>query len=919
TVRDANGATSDATVSLDIISINDVPTVDLNGGLAGTGHDVTFIENGAGVTIVSPDVTLSDDDDTALVSAQVVLTNGNDGDVLDVAALPAGITALVSPSGGLSGPGTITVTLSGTGILADYETALQAITYRSTSDNPDTTQRLIEVTVNDGEDASVIALSRVTVTAVNDAPIAADDGTPAPLAVLEDTPFIFDPVTSNDIDLEGDVLTITAIDGMTITAGGFVTLASGRVDLDSDGVTLTFNPTPNSFGPVSFTYTVSDGALSDMATINIDVVSVNDAPIAVDDGPVVLLEDDVAYFDPVLANDSDVEGQALSIVAIDGQSISAGVSVFVTNGQITLGVDNRTLEFVPDPDYFGQTTITYSVSDGIDQSDATVTFDVTGVDDVIVNTGAPANQTFEDGQIVSLGMAAFFADPDNDPILYSGSGLPGGLTIDSGTGLISGQLDSDASLGGTYTVLVEANDRNNPTVSTTFDITVTNTVPVAGGNIVTSVIDGDAVFIDTSAQFVDADGDTLTYSTTALPTWLTFDSGTGILSGVAPADASVSGPIAIIVTADDGEGGSDQFSLTLTPQNAVPVVLGSAPDLLVSDGDIVTFDVAAHFADGVPDNDALTLSVTGLPAGVTFDALTGQISGVVSSQSGGSGSFTVVMTADDGQGGVVSDGFTITVGGDDAVEAPNLFANFLDLVDDDDTGSKEESGQTGLTVSDAAEISGGTVTLEEGEDVVQAVVNSIEPLRSGTDELDGFIDVTGFGVRDGEGQFLFPDGTSLLDFDNGSFLDVEPGSSMLDAVTVSATARSGLLLIELNDRAGDTMRVAQVRLAVSGMEQWPSWMTMLRDKLVSVRPPVGLETLDLTMAIVFEDGQSVLKMVRVNVETGAIENVEKPAKESEDVTSPPDEATPDLTGNQDGKTVAENAGQVEGLRASLTD
>ncbi len=86
----------------------------------------------------------------------------------------------------------------------------------------------------------------------------------------------------------------------------------GTVRLNADG-TLRFSPEPGFNGPLSFTYTISDGDATDTATVNLTVDSINDPPIAEPDlvsGP----EDTVLTFDP-RANDADPENDPLTITA----------------------------------------------------------------------------------------------------------------------------------------------------------------------------------------------------------------------------------------------------------------------------------------------------------------------------------------------------------------------------------------------------------------------------------------------------------------------------------------------------------------------------------------------------------------------------------------------------------------------------
>ncbi|MEP4292305.1 MAG: tandem-95 repeat protein, partial [Rhizobiaceae bacterium] len=520
TTRDPSGATDTTTVSLNILILNDAPIVDLDASAPGSGYATSYTENGIGIAIVDSDVSISDEDHLTAASASVTLTNGQIGDLLEAGALPGGISASIVPSTALTSPGTITVTLSGVASLADYQSAFQALTYRSTSEDPDTTNRVIEFVVSDGEDDSITQSTTITVSSVNDAPFAVDDGVPTPISVTEDVPVLINPVASNDYDFEGDTLTITEIDGNAIVPGGFVNVATGRVDLALDGVTLTYSPTLNFFGPATFTYTLSDGALTDTANVNLDVVPVNDAPIALDDGPVVLVEDGSVFYDPVLSNDSDVEGDTLLIEMIDGQAIAPTGSVTIASGTITLGADGRTLQYVPNPDFNGAAVISYVVGDGQATATANVTFDVTAVDDPITLVTTPPDLAFNDSDPVSLPMAGYFDDPDADALVYTISGLPIGLSYDSATGLISGVLDSSASQSSPYSVTVSVDDGVSSIVSTGFTLDVVNIAPVATVDQTLVVQEGDTLNVDTAALFTDADNDTLTYAASGLPAWV---------------------------------------------------------------------------------------------------------------------------------------------------------------------------------------------------------------------------------------------------------------------------------------------------------------------------------------------------------------------------------------------------------------
>ncbi|MEZ5807864.1 MAG: Ig-like domain-containing protein [Zhengella sp.] len=213
----ALATTATLTTTIHVIPVNDAPTLDLdddNGSGAVGGHyNGAYTENGAPAAI-SGGVLISDFDDTMLEGATIRLTNGFAGDQLTVGTLPAGISLAGAAPGSLTSAGTITIELTGSATLADYQAAIAAITYSSVSENPDTTTRDITVSVTDGELSSAVRSASITVTAVNDAPA----GSIADLPVTEDT-----EATAN------------VLDGVTDAEGDTVTVASASIDLDGDG------------------------------------------------------------------------------------------------------------------------------------------------------------------------------------------------------------------------------------------------------------------------------------------------------------------------------------------------------------------------------------------------------------------------------------------------------------------------------------------------------------------------------------------------------------------------------------------------------------------------------------------------------------------------------------------------------------
>jgi len=212
----------------------------------------------------------------------------------------------------------------------------------------------------------------VTVAPVNDAPDAVNDGTVAASAVTtnEDVAATNIVVLANDTDPEGNPLTVTAASS-----------PNGVVTINADG-TLNFTPATNFNGDTTITYSISDGqGGTDTATVFVKVNPVNDAPDAVNDGtvaaPAVTTNEDVAATNiAVLTNDTDPDGNPLTVTAASSP-----------NGVVTINADG-TLNFIPATNFNGDTTITYSISDGQGGTDtATVFVKVNPVDDPIGVTG----------------------------------------------------------------------------------------------------------------------------------------------------------------------------------------------------------------------------------------------------------------------------------------------------------------------------------------------------------------------------------------------------------------------------------------------------------------------------------------------------------------------------------------------------
>jgi YD repeat-containing protein len=163
-----------------------------------------------------------------------------------------------------------------------------------------------------------------------------------------------------------------------------------------------------------------------------------------------------------------------------------------------------------------------------------------------------------------------FIDGDNDPLTYSASNLPGEVSFNPDTRVVSGVF----TLVGSQSIIITANDGRGGMASTTLVVNVTNAdanvpprvnVPLEDQ----SVYIGDSISYTIPANsFVDDNGDALTYTATGMPSWFVFDPSTRRFSGVSRIGE---GEWVITVTVTDGRGGSasDAFMLYTFNPNVI--------------------------------------------------------------------------------------------------------------------------------------------------------------------------------------------------------------------------------------------------------------------------------------------------------------------------------------------------------------
>ena len=395
-------------------------------------------------------------------------------------------------------------------------------------------------------------------------------------------------------------------------------LPSG-LSLDEDTGLISGAPDVGSAGSYTVTVSVSDGIISTSRTFTWTVSSLDGEPALLNPGFQSSQEGDSVSLQ---LNGSDPDGGAVTFSALN---LPPALEINETTGQISGDLIYTSAGSYP-------VTVAATNCSSISNEQA-FTWTVGNTNRPPSFDGSlPGSQCTQEQSSVSLQLVA--QDPDGQPLEYSVSGLPPGLSLDESTGLISGTPDVGSS--GSYTVTVSVSD-GVVSASQTFTWSVSgNPVLLNPGSQASQ--EGDIVSLQLNGS--EPDG-SFTFSALNLPQALSVDETTGLISGNIIYTAAGSYSVTVAVTDCSSFSTEQAFTWTVEDGNRPPYLYG--PWLWQrssNEGEGANFWV--YGAD--PEGQEIVFSATGLPPGISINPSTGLVSGSIGDAAAGTYAVTVMVS-----------------------------------------------------------------------------------------------------------------------------------------------------------------------------------------------------------------------------------------------------------------------------------
>ncbi|MFH1849040.1 MAG: Ig-like domain-containing protein [archaeon] len=524
-------------------------------------------------------------------------------------------------------------------------------------------------TITDGHGGTDTATVHVTIVNVNDPPVVYPIGNQSIAEGGSFTVINLDAKVYDSDNADSEIAWTTS--GQTELA---VTISASRVASIA---------TPDSYwhGSEEITFTATDpGGLSGSRKARFTVTSVNDAPVAHDF--YTTCAEDTFTSDNVVLNDEDADGDSLSVESFTQPSNGAVIQ------------DGSNLKYTPNPNYFGNDSYTYIVTDGNGGTDtANVYVNVRPVNDAPVAVDDARTVAEDHTTYVTVLSNDYDVDGDTLSVLNFTQAGHGAVSRYSSSNLLVYRPNTDYAGADSFTYT--ASDGHGGLAIGTVTVTVTsvNDAPVVAspGNQTTNEHGSfDVIDLDDYVADPDNPDDQMNWAITGNVNLVV--SVTSRRVTITAANPRWSGSETLVFTATDPGGLSDSASAvyTITPVNDAPVVSDIPDQGIPEGGDFALFNLSDYVDD--PDNADSEISWTFWGAGDLSVEIVNNVVNVSAPDDDWSGSATITFTAEDPGGLRNSDSATFTVRSendppqatDDASSVKEDHAAFIDVVANDE-------------------------------------------------------------------------------------------------------------------------------------------------------------------------------------------------------------------------------------------
>ncbi|EOK5797824.1 tandem-95 repeat protein, partial [Vibrio parahaemolyticus] len=531
----------------------------------------------------------------------------------------------------------------------------------------------ITFTAKDPSGESVSQTVNFTVAPVVD--IVADQAT-----VVEDTQTIIKVLGNDTFEGDDKVVSLDNNNGP----------ANGTVSVNPDG-SVTYTPNDNYHGTDSFTYIVTSGGVSESTTVSVDVTPVNDAPVAKDD--IATTQEDTAVTIDVLPNDSDVDGDKLSIE-----------SASVPKEQGTVEVVDGKLVFTPAENFNGDAEITYTVTDGELTDEAKVTVTVNPVNDastIKVDAVESITENAVSTDTVVATLTVRDTDTPEDQLTVSLENNSNGYFVLVGDEVKLTQAGVDAVNNDELnlkdlTISASVSDGVNPTASDSDSLIVNrvNDAPTVENAIADQVLSEDfaSYTIDLNDAFKDSDS-ALNFSVSGNSNVLvSIENGIATISPTADWNGSET----LMFTATDPSGESVSQTVNFTVAPVADIVADKAT--VVEDTPTIIKVLGNDTFEG--DDQVVSLDTNNGPANGTVSVNPdGSVTYTPNDNYHGTDSFTYIVTS-----GGVSESTTVSVDVTPVNDAP--------VAKDDIATTQEDTAVTIDVLPNDSDVDGDKLSIE---------------------------------------------------------------------------------------------------------------------------------------------------------------------------------------------------------------